>query len=207
MEAKESGTAASAWTLPTCVTVGGKRYAVRTDYREILGVIAALEDPDEPPFVRWRVALALFYEDWRAIGEADTGEAMGRLAAFIACGQPDDPHKKPRKLLDWQQDAAIIVADVNRVAGCEIRALPYLHWWSFLAWFNAIGEGQLATLLRVRDKVQRGQKLENWEKDYYRANRARVELRRPYSAEEQAERDRLNALLNGAGPRTKEVNP
>lgn len=198
MEKNEARLAPNAWTLPTAVEVGGRRCAVRTDYREILGVIAALEAPDDPPFVRWRVAMALFYEDWRAIPEADAGEAMARLADFIACGQQDDPHKKPRKLLDWQQDAGIIVADINKVAGCEVRALPYLHWWSFLAWFNAIGEGQLSTLLRVRDKVQRGKKLESWEKDYYRANKARVDLRRPYSAEEQAERDRLNALLGGA---------
>ncbi|MGN0983665.1 MAG: Gp15 family bacteriophage protein [Gemmiger sp.] len=183
------------WTLPTAVEVGGKSRAVRTDYRDILGVIAALEAPDDPPFVRWRVAMALFYEDWRAIRETDTAEALARMTEFIACGQQDDPHKKPRKLLDWQQDAGIIVADINRVAGCEIRALPYLHWWTFIAYFNAIGEGQLSTLLRVRDKVQRGKKLDDWEKDYYRDNRARVRLRRTYSAEEQAERDRLNALL------------
>lgn len=184
-----------AWILPTSVTIGGRTYHICTDYRDILEIIDRLDNPAEPAFIRWHIALALFYKDWQNIPPTNQQEAMTYLANFIACGQPDDPQKKPRKLLDWQQDAGIIVADINKVAGCEVRSLPYLHWWTFIAWFNAIGEGQLSTLLRVRDKVQRGQKLDGWEKDYYRENKTRVDLKRRYTAEEEAERARLRELL------------
>ena len=53
-----------------------------------------------------------------------------------------------------------------------MRTLPYLHWWSFLAWFDAIGEGSFATVVAIRDKLRRGKRLENWELDYYRTHRA-----------------------------------
>lgn len=88
------------------------------------------------------------------------------------------------------------MADVNKVAGCEIRALPFVHWWTFLAWFGAIGEGQLSAVVAVRDKLRRGKKLEEWEREFYRRNRARVELKPRYTPEELAERERLNRLLS-----------
>ena len=84
---------------------------------------------------------------------------------------------------------------VNKAAGCEVRALPYLHWWTFMAWFNSIGDGQLATLLRVRSKLHHGQKLQPWEQDYYRKNKAMVDLRPRLNPAEIAERQRLQRLL------------
>lgn len=183
------------WSLPTSTEINGRVYAIHTDFRDILDILCHLDDPDEPVFIRWQIALALFYEDWQTIPASDREGALAFLANFISCGQPDDPRKKPHKLIDWQQDAGIIVADINKVAGCEVRALPYLHWWTFIAYFNAIGEGQLATLLRVRSKLQRGQKLEAWEKNYYRKNKLLVDLTPRYTAEEKAERTRLQEML------------
>lgn len=182
------------WSLPERVTVAGREYAIHADFRDILNIIRRLEDPDEPEFVRWTVALALFYEDWQSIPPAHRGEAMEQLARFIACGREETARPGP-KLLDWEQDAGVIVADVNRVAGCEVRALPFLHWWSFAAWFHAIGEGQLSTLVSIRDKLRRGKPLEKWERDFYRENKSRVDLKQRYSAEERAEQERLKRML------------
>ena len=102
-----------------------------------------------------------------------------------------------KQLRAWgrEQDAPLIAADINKAAGCEVRALPYLHWWTFMAWFNSIGDGQLATLLRVRSKLHHGQKLQPWEQDYYRKNKAIVDLRPRLNPAEIAERQRLQRLL------------
>ena len=89
----------------------------------------------------------------------------------------------------------MIVADVNKVAGQEIRALPFLHWWSFMAWFHAIGEGQLSTVVAIRDKLRRGKPLEKWETDFYRENKERVDLPKRYSAQDLQEQERLKKLL------------
>ena len=123
----------------------------------------------------------------------DMQEAMEYLVAFISCGENDT--KPGPKLLDWEQDAKAIIADVNKVAGREIRSLPYLHWWTFLAYFQAIGEGQLSTIVSIRDKLRRGKKLEKWEQDFYRENKSRVDFKKKYSAEDLAEQERLKKLL------------
>ncbi len=180
------------WSLPAQKELGGALYGLHTDYRDILEIFSCLADPDLPEFIRWEVALALFYD--RPIPDGVKQEAAEYLALFLTGGQPED--KPGPRLLDWDADAPAIIADVNRVSGQEIRSLPYLHWWSFLSWFHAIGEGQLSTLVSIRNKLARGKKLEGWEKDFYRENKKRVELPKKYSAMELAEQERLNKLLD-----------
>ena len=179
------------WKLPQTAEIGSTVYQLNTDFRDILEIMGYLDDPDKPEYLRWRIALALFYEG--DIPPEHLQEAMGYLATFIACGETDS--KPGPKLLDWEQDAMAIVADVNKVAGTDIRALPYLHWWTFLSYFHAIGEGQLSTLVSIRDKLHRGKKLEKWEQDFYQKNRSRVVIKKKYSADELAALEWLNKLL------------
>lgn len=182
----------TAWDLPMRATIGGRSYEIHADYRDILEIFSYFENPDLPEYIRWQVALALFYEG--EIPKEDRKEAMAYLSRFLCCGKPDQS-KRETKLLDWEQDALMIVADVNKVAGQEIRALPFLHWWSFMAWFHAIGEGQLSTVVAIRDKLRRGKPLEDWEKTFYRENKDRVDLQKRYSAQELQEQERLKKLL------------
>lgn len=182
----------SLWHLPKTARIGGEIYEIRTDFREILEIISYFNNRELPELFRWRIALALFYEG--QIPPEHRAEAMEYLSRFLRCGQPDTPG--PR-LLDWEQDAGAIISGVNAVAGQEVRQLPYVHWWTFLSWFSAIGQGELAMLVSLRDKLTRGQKLEPWEQDFYRQNRRRVDLQPRYTPAEEEERARLNGMLNG----------
>lgn len=183
----------SLWSLPDSAVIGGREYEINADFRDILEIIGYLNDPQEPEYIRWQIALGLFYE--ADIPEEDRQEAMEYLAQFLSGGQREEPGKPAPVLLDWEQDSQVIVADVNKVAGQEIRALPFLHWWTFLSWFHAIGQGQLLTIISIRDKIRRGKPLEKWEQEYYRENKARVDLKKRYSAEELAQQAYLNKLL------------
>lgn len=180
------------WNLPETAVIGGNEYEINTDFRDIITIMAVLNNPDQDEYVRWLTAIALFFEG--EIPPEDEPEAMEYLAFFIAYGDMDT--KPGPRLLDWEQDAQAIIADVNKVAGKEIRATSYVHWWTFLSWFQAIGEGQLSTLVSIRDKLARGKKLERWEQEFYRENKSRVELRKRYSAAELAEQERLKKLLD-----------
>ena len=182
------------WSLPQTATIGDVEYRLCTDYRDVLEIINYLNDLETPEILRWQIAVALFF-DCEEFPEEHLQEAMEYLAAFISCG--DTPSAPTPKLLDWEQDAQIIVADVNKVAGAEIRTLPYLHWWTFLSYFRAIGEGQLLTLVSVREKLRTGKRLEPWEQEYYRKNPERVILKTKYLAEEETELEELKNLLGG----------
>lgn len=180
------------WRLPVEAVFGGVRYKIHSDYRDVLEIFSYFEDPDLPEYVKWRIALALFYEG--DIPQIHRQDAMAFLSDFLAGGRTEQEKPAP-KLIDWEQDGAVIVAEVNKVAGQEIRALPYVHWWTFLSWFHGIGEGQLSTLVGIREKLRTGKKLESHEKDYYRAHKSAVDLKPRYSREEREEQQRLQRLL------------
>ncbi len=178
--------------LPVTAIIGGRQYGLNTDYRDILEIFSCLEDVDLPEFFRWQMAVELFFD--KPLPDRDLPEAAKYLSWFIAGGQEVNDRPGP-KLIDWQQDAAVIASDVNRVAGQEIRALPYLHWWTFLSWFHAIGQGQLSALVTIRSKLRQGKKLEGWERDFYRNNKNMVELKTRYSIDEQERQRRLKEQL------------
>lgn len=184
-----------AWELPVSAMIGGRQYAIHGDFRDILQIFSYLDDPDLPEYLQWRIALALFYEG--EIPPEHQQEAIEFLARFINGGREDTGRPGP-KLIDWQQDAQTVVADVNKVAGQEIRAMPFLHWWTFLSYFHTIGQGQLSTIVGIRDKLRRGKKLESWEKEYYRENRDKVELKKRYSLAELEEQQKIRQLLENA---------
>ena len=178
------------WQLPVEAVIGGKTYPLHCDFRDMLEIISYFEDPDLPDFLKWEIALALFYEG--ELPREDYREAMDYLQQFLAYG---DTAPAGAKLLDWEQDAQAILADVNRVAGQEIRNLPFVHWWTFLSWFHGIGDGQLSTRVALRQKLRKGEKLEPWEQEYYRENKALIDLKPRYSQAELAEKKRLEKLL------------
>lgn len=180
------------WELPRSVELQGRRYEFCWDYRDILEIFSYFEDPDLPEFLRWQIVLGLFYKD--EIPVECQQAAMEYLCFFIRGGQPEE--KGPaRKMIDWEMDAPLIVADINKVAGVEIRGLPALHWWTFLSYFFAIGEGQLSTVLSIREKRFRGKPLEKWEREFYQAHKGRIDLKKRYSQQEIEQRARLEELL------------
>ena len=182
------------YLLPKSATIGGKCYALHCDFRDILEIFSYFGDPELPDFVKWRIALGLFYG--AEIPVEHQQEAMAYFTEFVTGGNKGTEKPAPQ-LICWQQDGPIIIGEINRVAGCEIREKEFLHWWTFLSWFHAVGEGPLAFLVSLRDKLRRGQKLEPWEESFYRENREKVDIARRYTPEELRQREKLLALLDG----------
>lgn len=172
------------YELPTSIEIDGKAYNIRNqgDYRVILDVIAALTDVELNEREQAAAALCIFYEEL----PADVQAAADAMVKFIDGGTTAKSGKASPRLMDWEQDFPLIVAPINRVVGCEIRAVPYLHWWSFLSAYMEIGECTFATVVGIRQKRQKGKKLEKWEQDYVREHPDTVNLRPLVSESEQA---------------------
>lgn len=181
----------NAWGLPVAATIGGVEYQINTDFRDILEIIKYLNDVTKTEYVRWSIALALFYEE--EIPEEHQEEAAKFLSDFISYDKQDA--KPGPKLMDWQQDATMIISDINKVAGKEIRAETYIHWWTFLSYFYGIGEGQLSTVVGIRSKKAKGKKLDKWEQEYYRDNRQKVDFQEPETPEKAALQEYFNKWL------------
>jgi len=192
---------ANAWDFPTSLTVNGKEYEIRTDYRAILDVLTALSDPDLEDsdqnvnaWIKTKIILEIMYPDYETIPPEDYNEAVRLASEFIDMGIKDEI-KKPRTM-DWEQDAPLIVPAINKVLGKEVRAEKYLHWWTFLGAYMEIGEGVFSQVLSLRAKRAKKKKLEKWEEEFYRENKHLIDLKPKLSEEEKAEKERLNAILN-----------
>lgn len=189
--------------LPETLTVGGAEYPIRTDYRNVLQVFEAFQDPELQPEEKWIVSIYLLFEDFTCADDvlqaAQDGfnleEAIKQISWFISAGQPEKQVlEKPT--YNWRQDEQIIFSAVNKVAGHETRELEYLHWWTFLGYFNEVGEGTFSFIVGIRHKLSKGKKLEKHEKEFLAQNKELVRLEKPKTREEQAQEDAYNALLD-----------
>lgn len=168
------------FTLPETVTVSGIEYPVRTDFRVILEILVMLSDPDLSGGDKAEALLRMFYVE----RPRDTAAAVEACLNFISDRRP--PPGAPRNLVDWERDFPLLAAPVNRVLGTECRALPCLHWHSFLAAYLEIGPDSLfACVLRLREKLRTGKKLEKEEREFLRRNRDLVILPARLSDREQ----------------------
>ena len=173
------------WGLPVSAEIGGREYPVNTDFRDVLEIIEILQDLDKHERLRVILALTLFYEEFEEMPPEEYQAAFDWMLRFIALDEPEDnsPHIK---LIDWEQDRTIIAAEINKVAGVEVRDLRYLHWWTFIGYFNGIGEGQLSFIVSIREKLRKGKKLEKHEQEFYRNNRARVDFKQKFTQADEA---------------------
>lgn len=169
------------YELPKTVEVSGKSYKIRNgaDYRTIIGVIDVCEDPELTQEEKTVSAFIIFYDginDYEDIIDVfgnDAKEAMQAMMKFISYNYDDELASSAKvKLIDWVQDESLIVSGVNGVAKTEVRELKYLHWWTFLSYYMAIGDGPLATVVSIRNKLAKGKKLEKYEQEFRRENPA-----------------------------------
>lgn len=188
--------------LPEALTVSGTSYPIRSDYRNVLDVFEAFQDPDMNEWEKWTVAVYMLFEDFHTDDDVedairngfDIVEAQRQISWFISAGQPEKQIlEKP--VYDWQKDEQMIFSAVNKVAGRETRELEYLHWWTFLGYFNEIGEGNFSFIVGIRDKLNKGKKLEKHEKEYLAKNKELVKLTPPKTKEELEDEAKYKALL------------
>ena len=191
-----------AWNLPTSLNVGGKDYKIRTDYRVILDILAAMNDPDI--FESWMTEdqkkeervltmLQILYVDFESIPPSDWQEAAKKAVEFIDCGIKGDDKPKPRTM-DWEQDAPIIAPEISKVAGRDIR-IGETHWWEFFGYYLGIGEGVFNTIISIREKKRRGKKLEKWEREFYSKNKSLIDLKARTAERSDEEKEALRQLF------------
>lgn len=189
--------------LPEALTVDGEEYPIRTDYRNVLQVFEAFQDPELTQEEKWIVAIYLLFEDFSCADDvlqaAEDGfsleEVIKQISWFISAGQPEKQVlEKPT--YNWMQDEQMIFSAVNKVAGKETRELEYLHWWTFLGYFNEVGEGTFSFIVGIRNKLNKGKKLEKHEKEFLSHNKELVLLKKPLTKEEQEQEDAYKSLLD-----------
>ena len=166
------------YELPTTVTINDTIYTIRNngDYRMVLDCFQVLNDVSLSEEERIIACLLIFYEDFNdienvlSLEETVIQSLLDNAFIFFNCGQEKAAGETKYKTIDWETDAQLISSAVNNVAGKEIRAESYLHWWTFMGYFNAVGESALSTVVGIRSKIAKGKKLEKYEQEFRREN-------------------------------------
>ena len=173
--------------LPTTLKINGKDYKIRSDYRNILRIFVALNSDELSDEEKTYVFLKRMYVDFPTIPKKDIEAAYEAAFAFIENNEHGS-HKRQPRLVDWEKDEPLVFAAINKVAGKEIRAVEYLHWWTFLGYFQCIDrEDTWGAVLTIRQKRARHKKLEKYESEFFNANREMCELESSTSRKKEAD--------------------
>ena len=165
------------YTIPISVVIDNVEYGIRNngDYRVILDCFSALQDVDLTEQERVFASLIIFYQDLNSVEDVlvqdNLVDRVTEMYKFFNCGDTDTIGTKvPYKLIDWEQDSQLISSAINAVANTEIRSSPYIHWWTFMGYFSAIGKSLLSNVITIREKLLKGKKLEKYEREFRRDN-------------------------------------
>lgn len=191
----------NAWSFPTSLNIGGIDYEIRTDFRVVLDLISALNDPELQDqseeltaYAQTECILQIMYPDYDKIPDEYVEEALIKVSEFIDMGIREE--KRKPKTMDWEQDALIIIPAINRVLNTEVRSVDYMHWWTFLGAYMEIGESMFSNVLNIRQKKIKGKKLEKWEQEFYKENKSIIDLKKKYTEEELEEQECMKRLFD-----------
>lgn len=189
------------WELPTSISVNNTEYAIRTDYRAVMDLLTAFSDKEmlgeseeETNIIRALLVLNILFID--EVKPEDQNEAIKKAIEFIDMGIEASRDVKKPTLMDWEQDAPLIIPAINKVLGREIRADKYMHWWTFLSAYMEIGECSFTHIINIRDKKAKGKKLEKWELEYIQEHKEIVLLKEKLTEKEQLEREAEKNAVN-----------
>ena len=176
--------------LPRALYIGGREIPIDADFRNILRIFQAFNDPELTDREKAYICMKRLYS--AEIGRQDHREAIER--AYWFCGGGDIRKEEPSRvrLLDWEQDAGILFPAINKTLGFEVREREFLHWWTFLGAFGEIGEGTFSTVLHIRRKKADGKPLDKWERELVKKHRNLIIL---HSKEERKAISETEAFL------------
>ena len=132
----------------------------------MLVIMQAFADPELQMDEKYDVMLMILYEDLDSIPMEATEEAIKQGLWFLDCGQQEDDKRPPVKVMDWEQDESLVFPAVNKVAGREVRAVEYMHWWTFMGYFMEIDDGTFFYALAFGRKRQRERNWRNGSRNF-----------------------------------------
>lgn len=182
------------WKLPKEICIHDELYRIRTDYRAILDILKAASDPELTDQEKNMVMLEILYMNPEEIPSEYLEEALIKGREFIDCGIREEDGENVR-LMDWEQDSVIIASAINKTVGKDVRALKYMHWWTFMGAYMEIGDGLFHQVVMIRQKKAKNKKLEKWEQEFYRKNRSLVDLNQKRPERSAEEKEALKRLF------------
>lgn len=171
--------------------IDGEQYEINSDFRVALLIFEAYNDKELSDYEKAIVCLKCLYKTV----PNNTDKALKKAVWFLDGGDMPKSEQTSNKIIDWQYDESIIFPAVNKVAGTETRTADYIHWWTFLGYFNEIEDGLFTHIINIRSKKAKGKKLGKWEQEFYKEHKELIEIKQSLTPEEQAEAEFIKNLV------------
>lgn len=132
--------------LPDTITVNGRAFPIRSDFRTILKVLTILSDPEIIDAHRGSVAATYLFP-----GDVPSSPWWESFGQFLRCGDQKRAASGKRDF-DYEFDAQEIYASFRMIYGIDLFVVD-LHWWEFSALLNGlfVVDCPLSEKLRLRN--------------------------------------------------------
>lgn len=153
--------------FPDAIEIDGEVFAVNTDFRVGLQIMADFENPEFDQDEKAYLMLNRLYADLP--DDRDIlfyQKAVEKAVKFLNAGEGDDAARdtegKPR-LYSFNKDARLIYSAFSQTHGVDLQAAD-MHWWRFMALFLDLGsDTAFCSLVSLRKRYYDG-KLNDEEK-------------------------------------------
>lgn len=160
--------------FPTKILINNKEYDINYDFRTILKIIIALEDPNLYLEEKAQIMLDLLYKE--KIPDKDIEEACKKASLFIDCGKYNNNSKKDKRIYSFTKDGNFILTGINSTHNIDLSEKVNFHWWKFMALFMDMdNECFFSELVYFRKRKLDG-KLTKEEKEKYKKIKDIVDL-------------------------------
>lgn len=160
-------------SLPKSVVVDGVSYPVVTNFRDWIAFFDMMADDSYSPKDKFMASMGWFTK------EVPTNplSAWEALLQFASCedspGNSDEDEtekdysqQNSKTCFSWVYDSAYILGAYRQCYGMDLISMPFLHWYEFMALFEALPEDvplkkrigyRSINLAQIKDKERRKQ--------------------------------------------------
>jgi len=144
--------------FPDAIEIDGEVYAVNTDFRVGLQIMADFENPEFDQDEKGYLMLNRLYRDLpENKGVEFYQEALEKATKFLNAGDEagQDVDGKPR-LYSFDKDARLIYSAFSQTHGVDLQTAD-MHWWRFIALFMDLGaDTAFNSMVNLRKRYHEG---------------------------------------------------
>ena len=141
-------------TLPDTVTVDGREFSIRSDFRISILFELLIGDSQLTSKQKLQQALELYYDE--EIPD-NYEQAIDKVLEFYSCGKQQKKSSGTKKkgftsaVYSFEHDDGHIFSAFYDQYGIDLNGIEYLHWWKFKAMFDALkSDNEIVKIMSYR---------------------------------------------------------
>jgi len=175
---------------PRAVMIDGVKHLITPFHRNCLLILEAMEDEELFDVEKWEILLENFYQEPYP---TNLQKAFEMFQRFIV--QDKKEGKKEPQVIDFAQDSKYI-HDALLSINVNLDKIDDLHWWDLISYLAEVKDTTFNRIVYLRTQKNRGKLSKDERKECAHIGWDVINIKRKLSAEEQAEKDHFERLLN-----------